>query len=124
MLKKYLNILIIIFFTLVFVNGQTIPDNESISFPDSDFQNNYLEFLHKQMTPLENANEEAFLLDSQIWQRKYGEKEYFLAPAMVDIDEYHDRIEQLDDKENGISQGVPHEDFYRLSMPRGFPHEE
>ena len=75
---------------------------------NSNFKKDYQQFLENQQTPLLTANGEAFRLDGLIWQRKYGEKEYCLAPTMQDISAYSHRIRQLDDKENGIIKSKFH----------------
>ncbi len=70
----------------------------------NDFETNYQKFLENQKEPLTSAYEESFLLEGQIWQRIYGEKEYFLAPTMT-LDErkqYSEKITARDDKSRSV----------------------
>jgi len=81
---------------------------ENVNFTDVKDAQYYQQFLENQQTPLLNADEEAFKIGDVIWQRKYGEEDYFLAPSMQDISAYKQRIRQLDDKENGIYKSKFH----------------
>ena len=67
-----------------------------------NFEELYQSFLNNQQSPLYNAHTELFNLDDQIWQRYYGEKEYFLAPSVSNIREYNKRIKQYNNKQSGI----------------------
>ncbi|MHA1740221.1 MAG: clostripain-related cysteine peptidase, partial [Candidatus Heimdallarchaeota archaeon] len=84
--------------------------NKKIMNGENDFETNYQKFLNAQKEPLISAGEELFLLEGQIWQRKYGEKEFYLSPTMTDLErkEYDFRINLLDDKENGIKKSKFH----------------
>lgn len=73
------------------------------------------EFIDNQKKPLTDSNEEAFLLFGKIWQRLYGEKEYFLAPEINDIKKYYQRIKQKDDKENNILKSKYHFIYINLT---------
>ncbi|MCP3995892.1 MAG: hypothetical protein GY722_12635, partial [bacterium] len=61
----------------------------------------YEAFLALQETPLQSADEELFLLGDAIWQRAYGETEFYLAPQIEDPHLYHARITSEDDKALG-----------------------
>ncbi len=65
-------------------------------------------FYEQQKTPLLNANDEAFLVSDIIWQRFYGEKEYFLSPKVLNIHEYHKRITSLDSKSTDVHKSKFH----------------
>ncbi len=105
-MKRKITILILCIGYISFAFGQNkfLQVNEV----DKSIQEDYKQFLENQTTPFLAANDEALRLGNTAWQRNYGEKEYFLAPAMQDITEYRNRIKELDNKANGILKSKFH----------------
>ena len=108
-------IFLIIFTTSKCVVAQVIPGIENNYSTDDSIVENCFgpnnriskeidKFYRNQERPLLDANEELFLINDQIWQRSYGESQYFLAPTVSDIHEYHQRISRLDNKVLGIKK--------------------
>lgn len=60
--------------------------------------------LEKEKRTLIDSNDELLNIDGVIWQRKYGEKKYFLSPRIRDISNYNERIRRLDNKKTGIKK--------------------
>ncbi|MBC8484590.1 MAG: hypothetical protein H8D45_00935, partial [Bacteroidetes bacterium] len=75
-----------------------------------DFNYWYDQFIEKQKEPFMDGRCEGFKLGNIIWQRYYGEKEYFLSPMFSDseIKKYYDRIKRFDDKKKGILKSQTH----------------
>ena len=74
-LKKYTKLS---YFTLVLMLLNLFYVTAISSKNDIRQKSEYQLFLQKQKSPLINAHKELFQLGGQIWQRDFGEKEYYL----------------------------------------------
>lgn len=64
----------------------------------------YSKLLENQKAPFIEADEEVFVINETVWQRKYGENEYVLTPEIPNIKDYNKRIRQLDNTESNKSK--------------------
>ncbi len=64
----------------------------------------YQTLLSMQESPLTTSEGELYNIHDTIWQRLYGECEYFLAPEIENITEYYTRISRHDNKDKGIQK--------------------
>jgi len=83
-----------IYFSILIVFGFSM-----FSFGQNDFQKEYDEFIEYQKSPLINAHYEELLLDGTIWQRTYGEREFYLTPQIKNLEEYYQQINTLSKEE-------------------------
>lgn len=86
-----------------------LQSQEPIKASNSDANKAIMEYqalLSRQESPLKTADEELYNIDGTIWQRKYGEYEFFLAPSVENIGEYKARISKYDNKEKGINKSI------------------
>jgi len=80
-------------------------NQKKITQQESNFEDDYKQFLENQKIPFLKANGEVFVLNGTAWERSYGEKDYVLTPVFADeaaILEYNTRIKEKDDPQNEI----------------------
>lgn len=96
------------------MNEQTVsPESVEAIVPaeietSDDELERYLELIELQSDPLENADGQVFIIGSESWERMHNEREFYLRPSRLDIYQYRERIEALDDEANGVFKSKFH----------------
>jgi len=81
---------------------------------ENPLEEKLIEFQDAQKTPFLGANHETYLLGETIWQRRYGDSEYFLAPTITDVSAYFARISGS--REKSLDNSLPSFSIVRVAL--------